>query len=102
MSIFVTSTLSVSRKEKLNCEDMADFLEKIGVSSLVRSNISTQPMREYGCQLTQSINSKNDIKKIWSVIKNEYNFKCGHLTVGNSYEGCVLDYLEPSKCGMMS
>jgi hypothetical protein len=43
MSIFVSSTLSVSRQEKMNCEEMAEFLEEFGIISLVSSNISTQP-----------------------------------------------------------
>jgi len=96
--MFISSTLSVSRKEKLNCEEMAGLLEKLGIVSLISSNISTQPKKEYGCQLTQSINSKDDIRKIWKAIKNKYNFKCGHLSVGNSFNGCILDFLTPSKC----
>ena len=98
MSIFVSSTLSVSKKEKLNCEEMAEYLGKLGIVTLVSSNISAQPQKEYGCQLTQSITSKNDIKKIWNIIQNKYNFKCGHLSVGNSFNGCILNYLAPSKC----
>jgi len=96
--IKVSSTLSVSRKNKLNCEEMAEFLETEGIISLVRSNISTQPNKEYGCQLTQSITSKNDITHIWDKIKNRYNFTCGHISVGNNFDGCILDYLEPTKC----
>ena len=102
MSILVSSTLSVSRKETLNCEEMAEFLEKLEIISLVSSNISTQPGKEYGCQLTQSISSKDDIRKIWDVIKDKYNFKCAYISVGNNFNGCILDYLAPTKCNTES
>ena len=47
--MYITSTLSVSRKERLNCEDMAIFLSKSGVFTSITSNISTNPHIEYGC-----------------------------------------------------
>jgi hypothetical protein len=98
MSLFVSSTLSVSRKEKLNCEEMAEFLNTLNIKSLITSNISLTPDKEYGCQLTQSITSKNDIKNIWEPIKNKYDFDCAHLKIGNTFSGCVLDYLAKTNC----
>ena len=102
MSLFnclnVSSTLSVSRKDKLNCEEMAEFLSTLNIKTLITSNISLTPHKEYGCQLTQSITSKNDIKNIWEPIKKKYDFNCAHLKVGNSFNGCVLDYLSNTKC----
>lgn len=96
--ISVTSKLSVSQKEKLNCEKMAKYLSKFNVITSINSNISTQPHIEYGCNLTQSISSKKDIEKIWSLLKNKYDFKCGHLKVGDSFDGCILNYLRESNC----
>jgi len=98
MDINISSTLSVSRKEKLNCEKMAEFLGKQGILTLVKSNISTLPNKEYGCQLTQSIHSKDDIKHIWESVRDKYGFNCAHISVGNSFEGCILDYLAETKC----
>jgi hypothetical protein len=98
MSLFVSSTLSVSRKDKLNCEEMAEFLKTLNIKSLITSNISLIPHKEWGCQLTQSITSKNDIYQIWEPLKNRYGFNCAHLTVGNSFNGCVLDYLAKTNC----
>ena len=102
MSLFVSSTLSVSSKNKLNCEEMAEFLKTLNIKTLITSNISLTPDKEWGCQFTQSITSKNDIYKIWKPIKNKYGFNCAHLTVGNSFNGCVLDYLAKTNCSDIS
>ena len=96
--LYVTSKLSVSQKEKLNCEKMAYYLSKNNISTSINSNISTQSHIEYGCNLTQSISSKEDIGKSWSLLKKEYNFTCGHLKVGDAFDGCVSDFLADSKC----
>ena len=98
MNLQVSSTLSVSREKKLDCEKMAEFLSRLGMITSVSSNISTQPKKEYGCRLVQSISSKGQMSQLWEALRNKYDFECAHLTVGNSFEGCVLDYLAPSKC----
>lgn len=96
--IYVTSKLSVSQKKELNCLEMAKYLSNYNVITSINSNVSTQPHIEYGCNLSQSISSKKDIGKIWSLLKKKYNFKCGHLKVGDAFDGCILDYLAESKC----
>ena len=102
MSIYLTSVLSVSRKEKIDCEKMAEYLGKAGIITSVSSNISTQPHKEYGCRLTQSIKSKEGIIRMWSLLKKKYNFECAHLKVENKFSGCVLDYIEPTKCNILN
>ena len=99
--IYVTSTLSVSQKEKLDCEMMARYLSKHKIITSISSNISTLPEIEYGCNLTQTISSKDDIKKIWLLLQKKYDFKCGHLKVGDAFDGCVLNYFTKSKCSMI-
>ena len=96
--IYVTSKLSVSQKEKLDCVKMAKYLSHFNIITSITSNISTQPHIEYGCNLTQSISSKKDIGKIWFLLQKKYNFKCGHLKVGDAFDGCILNYLAESKC----
>jgi len=98
MNINISSTLSVSRQERLNCEKMAEFLGKQGILTLVKSNISTLPRKEYGCQLTQSIHSKDEIKYIWEAVRDKYGLNCAHLSIGNSFDGCILDYLAETRC----
>ena len=77
---------------------MAYYLSEHNIVTSISSNISTQPHIEYGCNLTQSVSSKEDIRKIWNLLKIKYNFNCGHLKVGDAYDGCILNYLAKSKC----
>ena len=94
----VSSILSVSKKDKLDCQEMAKYLSKYNIITSISSNISTTPDIEYGCRLHQSITSKKDLENIWSLLKTKYDFNCAHLKVGDAYDGCILNYLEPSKC----
>ena len=96
--LYVTSKLSVSQENKLDCEKMAFYLSENNIVTSITSNISCQPKIEYGCNLTQSISSKKDISKIWTLLQRKYNFKCGHLKVGDAFDGCVLNFLAESKC----
>ena len=98
MSIFVSSTLSVSRKEKLDCKEVAEYLSKCNIITSISDNLSTTPKLENGCRLTQSIRSKDDLEKLWNLLKNRYDFKCAHLKIDGHYDGCILNYLRPSIC----
>ena len=98
MSIFVSSTLSVSRKEKLDCKEVAEYLSKCNIITSISDNLSTTPKLENGCRLTQSISSKDDLEKLWNLLKNRYDFKCAHLKIDGHYDGCILNYLAESKC----
>jgi len=92
------STLSVSRKEKINCEEIAKYLSKLGQITSIVSTISTQPGIEYGCRITQSsIQTKEEIKNTWEQLRDKYKFSCGHIDINfeltKKYNGCILDYL---------
>lgn len=98
MTLFISSTLSVSRRGKLDCDEISRYLESMGIISLIKSNVSTQPHREHGCQMTQAITSRDDIRKIWEPLQKKYGFTCAHVSVGNIFDGCVLDFLAPTNC----
>lgn len=98
MSIPVTSVLSVSRKTPLNCEELAKDLHKIGIFTNVEKNITYTDTKEYGCRLTQTVTKKKELQNIWKTIKNKYGFDCAHLKLGDSYQGCILDYLPDTNC----
>ena len=102
MSLFVSSTLSVSQETPLDCILMAKYLSNAGIRTSITSNISCQPELEYGCRLTQPISNKEDISAIWGKLKEKYNFRCGHIKVGDIFDGCVLDFLNGSKCDTCS
>ena len=83
----------------MDCEEVAEFLGKVGIITDVTSNISMQRNgKEYGCRLIQSISTKTEIEQIWTALRDEYKLGCAHLTVANKYDGCVLNYLAPSRC----
>ena len=99
MPFTVSSSLSISRTKPLDCEKVAEFLGRAGIMTDITSNTSIQRQgKEYGCRLVQSISSKNEIENIWTKLRDEYGLQCAHLTVANKYDGCVLNYLAPSKC----
>ena len=98
MNIHLTSTLSVSQKEKLDCHDIAIKMSKAGIITSITENISTQPEIEYGCRLTQSVSSKKDIINIWKILKNNYNFNCAHLKIDSGFDGCIYDFIRDSDC----
>ena len=98
MSIFITSTISVSRKDKLDCVDIAKKMSKAGIITSITENISTQPELEYGCRLTQSVTTKNEIINIWKILEKNYNFSCAHLKIDNGFQGCIHDFIRPSLC----
>jgi hypothetical protein len=94
-----TATLSVSRRGRLDCFEMATYLSSCGIKTLITSNVSTRPEIEHGCQLTQTVESKSDIVAIWNRLRDRYGFKCGWLKIesnggGNAYGGCILKFLK--------
>ena len=98
--MFVTSTISVSRKEKLDCIDIARKMSKAGIVTSITQNISTQPELEYGCRLTQSVKDKKEIINIWNILKKNYDFNCAHLKIDNGFQGCIYDFIRPSACNL--
>lgn len=98
MPFYLSSTLSVSKDKKLNCEELARFLGDNNIITSVTPNISTTPKIEYGCRLQQSVSSKNDIENIWNLLRDKYDFKCAHIKLDGVYDGCIINYLRPSNC----
>ena len=94
----VSSILSVSKKDKLDCQEMAKYLSKYNIITSISSNISTTPDIEYGCRLTNTISDKKELDDLWQILKSRYDFKCAHLNLEGIFSGCILDYLRPSLC----
>jgi len=68
-------------------------LSELGKITSITTTISTHPKIEYGCKITQTSTSKQEIKYIWDKLKEKYNFNCSHIEVIDKYNGCILDYL---------
>ena len=94
----VTSTISVSREDELDCNKVAEYMASCGIITSITSNMSFQSSMENGCRLRQTIESKFEVKNIWHILKNKYNFNCAHVYIPGIYTGCILDYLKPSVC----
>ena len=96
-------TLSVSNP-KLNCNQLAKYLLYSGIPCLISPNTSIQCddtkkcWIEKGCQITHRFNNKDDIKKLWKIIKKPFNLSCAHLNIHGIYNGCILNYTRPSLC----
>jgi hypothetical protein len=99
MDIHLTTVISVSRKKKLDCEEMANYLSKCGIKTSITPNFTTQPDLEYGCRIIKSIHSKEEVSDLWYKLKKKYGFNCAHLKVNSKYEGCILDFIRPTSCG---
>ena len=53
---------------------------------------------EKGCFITigDPDTSKNNVKKIWNTIKQDYT--CSHLKIDGVFSGCVYDYITRDNC----
>ncbi len=84
------SLISISTKDKMDCNEVAEYLRKSGISCTVSSNVSIvckkkKCWKEYGC----NIHSNKNVNKIWTNLKNKYDLTCAHL----KYDGCILKRL---------
>jgi hypothetical protein len=98
MSIPVTAVLSVSRKQPLNCDELAKDLYNAGIFTNVVKNTTYTDTKEYGCRLTQTVTKKKELEMIWNMLRPKYGFQCAHLKLGDCYQGCILDYLPKTNC----
>jgi hypothetical protein len=53
---------------------------------------------ENGCKITQTVQTKNEVKNTWKILKETFDLKCAHLTVSGKFDGCVLDWERKSFC----
>ena len=91
-----TATFSVSKEGELDCKKMAEFLGRAGYNVDVSSNSTyLEGKGEKGCRLRMG---SSRVKSVWESLKEKYGFECGHIKVESNYNGCILDYLAPSKC----
>lgn len=95
-----TATISVSRAGALNCGEVAAFLKaSCGLDVSVVSTVSTTPHGvEKGCRITRTIETKQEVGKMWSALKPKYGFQCAHVNAEGRFSGCILDFLSPTLC----
>lgn len=97
-----TATLSLSSKS-LDCFQLAKLFYNSGIRCDITPNITIGiDSIEKGCRIVSTVSSKDDIKKMWTLVKNSDTYKtdicCGHLNVEGIYSGCVLNFSFEDKC----
>ena len=65
--------------------------------SLVDNQLETSCQITFAEDLGQDI-MKPVLKDAWNELKKEHHFTCAHLKIDGKYSGCLLDYLQPTKC----
>lgn len=93
-----TAWVSVSRRGHLDCKDVARSLAAAGICARVDSNTSATPHLENGCSVGFEAHSKSAIAKVWRILEGEWGFRCAHVWVPGTFQGCVHDILRPSEC----
>ena len=99
-----SSELSISSTNINSCNDVANFLQNMGVICSVTDNISIVPfgkklLKENGCRIKIGTHDPNLINtNFWNKIKSEYNLECAYLHVEGKYKGCIMNYLRHSNC----
>ena len=96
-----TSVLNISSELiDENCNNVILQLKEIGINCNVMRNKSIQNgIIENGCQITLcGLNTKYLENKIWNNLKDKFNLKCANLLIPGVYNGCIKNYISPSKC----
>jgi hypothetical protein len=100
--------LSVSsQKVDKNCKNLIKLLMQNNVVAKVTPNTSINPdgLLENGCTVRlprkYGEDDKKNIKSLWETIRVD-NFNCAHLQIFGKFDGCISDYLRPSKCSQYS
>ena len=93
-----TATLSVSKREGLDCTELARQMWRAGIRARITPNISTLPWLEPGCAVTFESRSKQAIRDAWEVARTSAGLRCAHLNIQGTFQGCVHDFLRPSAC----
>ena len=100
-----TSILSISSKKIKDCNDVVETLIKSGVICSVSSNKSIccddkKCWIENGCTIIlNGLKPERIEDKVWKPLKTKFNLSCAHLEINGGYIGCILNFIEPSKCG---
>ena len=95
----MSTHISVSDLKHSNCNHILRKMKEFDIncriietSSIVGKNL------EKGCLITLGppYNQKDHIKKLWNLIKDDYN--CAHLLIDGDYNGCIYNYLNANFC----
>lgn len=96
-----TSILTISSNTiDKECINVIKKMKNHGINCNVIINKSIQNDKiENGCQITLcGLNLRYLEDKVWKNLKKDFNLKCANLYIPGIYNGCIINYLSPSKC----
>lgn len=102
--IIPTVELSVSSKKLSNCQGVVETMRHLGIMSSITPNHSvvcneSNCWVEVGCRLIIPNITKHKLATyIWPSLQQRHQFQCAHINVTGLYSGCIINYLQPSKC----
>ena len=102
----MSAEISISHNQLIGCDSLIEALRTSGVNARVSSNISTmQGKTEQGCSARftllseDTLNKTHTVSNVWNIIRYTHPFiSCAHLQIPGKFEGCILDWLQPSTC----
>lgn len=100
----VSSLVMSISAEKLDCNDIIRHLQHFKIMASVTENKSiickdNVCKVENGCRIMfNRIDKFNLEHKLWKSIQKFNKLDCAHIYVPGIFNGCIYDYLEPSKC----
>ena len=104
MSTIPSAQLSISSSRiDAECKTTIEILRSFNLPASVTPNKSISPYNsqmENGCRIKFSEAPYRDQlqNEIWPRMRQDLGLKCAHYKVDGLFNGCLLDYLRPSKC----
>jgi hypothetical protein len=90
--------------DKLDCNDIINYLHKSKIMASVSKNKSIVRNKniytvENGCRIIFNKMDKQTLEHtVWKSIKKNNNLVCAHIYAPGVFNGCIYDFIEPSKC----
>ena len=84
------------------CHSVIELMKKLKMQTTI---IPTQSVvknkhgeyaKESGCQIILTRGNHDDIKKVWTPLKNNYELDCGYLKY-KLFKGCILGYFKSTQ-----
>ena len=104
----MSAEISIShiKLEKGSCSVLLESFQKDGIVKAMRiqDTYSLVPYKnniklENGCLLRFRPDNNTTIKTVWQETKKKVPYlNCANLHILGQYDGCILDYLRPTKC----
>jgi hypothetical protein len=93
--------LSISGKALLSdCSEVVTLMKRLGINGDVTPNQTVlDGSIEQGCRiLVASKDPKENVKKLWTNLQDQFGLTCAHVDLLSHESGCVFDVYRKSSC----